>query len=127
GSTATPYDSVYLYGDTIYIRVTADSRFQLQNTFSVALHDALPFFFPALGGTVGSWTHTAQTVNAPAGGPYTTTNNFAWSAGEANSPTETVTSTGTAGNSSNTSVLTFANDSTNPTGSITAPAANENV
>src|SRR5207248_378546 len=75
--------------------------------------------FPALGGTVGTWTHTAQTVNAPAGGPYTTTNNFAWGIGETNSPSELVTSTDTAGNTSNASVLTFTNDSTNP--SVNSP------
>ena len=80
-----------------------------------------------LGGTVGSWTHTTQTVNAPAGGPYLTTNNFAWNAGETNSPTESVTSTDNAGNTSAASVLTFSNDSTNPTGAITAPASSANV
>ena len=79
------------------------------------------------GGTVGTWTHTTQTVNAPAGGPYVTTNNFAWNAGEANSPTEPVTSTDTAGNTSAATVLTFTNDTTNPTGAITAPASSANV
>src|SRR2546430_15772265 len=79
--------------------------------------------FPALGGTVGTWTHTTQTVNAPAGGPYTTTNNFAWGIGEANSPTESATSTDAAGNTSNATVLTFTNDTTNPTGSLTAPSS----
>ena len=49
-----------------------------------------------------------------------TTNNFAWNAGEANSPTESVTSTDTAGNTSNATVLTFTNDSTAP--SVTAPS-----
>ena len=83
--------------------------------------------FPVLGGTVGTWTHTTQTVNTPAGGPYVTTNNFAWNAGETNSPTESVTSTDNAGNTSNATVLTFTNDSTNPTGSMTAPASSANV
>src|SRR2546429_8169293 len=57
--------------------------------------------FRPLGGRSGTWTHTTQTVNAPAGGPYTTTNNFAWGIGEANSPTESATATDAAGNTSN--------------------------
>jgi large repetitive protein len=125
--SASPAGAVFQNGNTIWYRGAAAGNFQLRNTVTDAGSGPASSVFPALGGTVGTWTHTTQTVNAPAGGPYTTTNNFAWSAGETNSPTESVTSTDNAGNTSNAAVLTFSNDSTNPTGSITAPAASANV
>ena len=126
-SRAHPAGSAFQNGNTVYYRGTAAGNFQLQNAVADAGSGPASSVFPALGGTVGTWTHTTQTVNTPAGGPYVTTNNFAWNAGEANSPTESVTSTDNAGNTSNATVLTFTNDSTNPTGSITAPASSANV
>ena len=122
-SLSTPVGATYKNGNTVYYRGAAAGNFQLQNAVADAGSGPASSIFPALGGTVGSWTHTTQTVNTPAGGPYVTTNNFAWNAGEANSPTESVTSTDVAGNTSNATVLTFTNDSTNPTGAITAPAS----
>ena len=88
----------YLSGTTVYYRGTALGNFQLTNTVADAGCGPASCIFPALGGTVGGWTHTTQTVNTPAGGPYVTTNNFAWPAAETNSPTEAVTSTDNAGN-----------------------------
>jgi hypothetical protein len=41
------------------------------------LSDPASSICPSLGCTLGSLTHTTQTVNTPAGGPYVTTNNFA--------------------------------------------------
>ena len=122
-----PAGSSFQNGNTIYYRGTAAGNFQLQNAVSDAGSGPASATFPALGGTVGTWTHTTQTVNIPAGGPYVTTNNFAWNAGETNSPTESATGTDAAGNTSNATVLTFTNDSTNPTGAITAPASSANV
>ena len=112
--SVAPAGSAFLNGTTVYYRGTAAGNFQLQNAVSDAGSGPASSVFPALGGTVGSWTHTTQTVNAPAGGPYVTTNNFAHNAGEANSPTESVTSTDVVGNTSNATVLTFTNDSTTP-------------
>ena len=126
-SSSTPVGATYKNGNTIYYRGAAAGNLQLQNAVADAGSGPASSIFPALGGTLGSWTHTTQTVNTPAGGPYVTTNNFAWNAGEANSPTESVTSTDVVGNNSAATVLTFTNDSTNPTGSITAPAASANV
>ncbi len=125
--SVSPAGSAFQSGTTVYYRGAAAGNLQLQNAVSDAGSGPASSVFPALGGTVGSWTHTTQTVNTPAGGPYVTTNNFAWSAGETNSPTESVTSTDNAGNTSNATVLTFTNDSTAPTGSVTAPAASANV
>ena len=125
--SVAPAGSAFLNGNTVYYRGTAAGNFQLQNAVADAGSGPASSVFPALGGTVGTWTHTTQTVNTPAGGPYVTTNNFAHGAGEANSPTESVTSTDNAGNTSNATVLTFTNDSTNPTGAITAPASSANV
>ena len=125
--SVAPAGSAFLNGNTVYYRGTAAGNFQLQNAVSDAGSGPASSVFPVLGGTVGTWTHTTQTVNTPAGGPYVTTNNFAHGAGEANSPTESVTSTDNAGNTSNATVLTFTNDSTNPTGAITAPASSANV
>jgi len=125
-SSVNPGGNAYLTGTTVYYRGAAAGNFQLQNTVSdPGGSGPASSTFPALGGTVGSWTHTGQTINAPAGGPYVTTNNFAWNAGEANSPTESVTSTDNAGNTSNATLLTYTNDSTNPTGqSLTLTGAN---
>ena len=115
-----PAAAAFQVGNTVYYRGAAAGNFQLLNAVSDAGSAPASSIFPALGGTLGSWTHTTQTVNTPAGGPYVTTNNFAWNAGETNSPTESVTSTDNAGNTSNATVLTFTNDSAAP--SVTTPS-----
>ena len=71
--------------------------------------------FPALGGTTTGWTHTTETLTTPVGGPYDTTNNFAWTAGTSSSPTEGVVATDKATNTT-TKTVTFVNDITDPTG-----------
>src|SRR5207302_735280 len=80
--SVSPAGAAFLSGNTVYYRGAAAGNFQLQNTVSDSGSGPASAIFPALGGTVGTWTHTTQTVNAPAGGPYTTTNNFAWGIGE---------------------------------------------
>ena len=117
--SVSPAGAAYQVGNTIYYRGAAAGNLQLLNAVNDAGSAPASSIFPALGGTLGTWTHTTQTVNTPAGGPYLTTNNFAWNAGETNSPTESVTSTDNAGNTSNATVLTFTNDSTAP--SVTTP------
>ena len=125
--SVSPAGSAFQNGNTIYYRGTAAGNFQVQNAVADPGSGPASGIFPALGGTVGTWSHTTQTVNTPAGGPYVTTNNFAWNAGESNTPTESATGTDAAGNTSNATVLSFTNDSTNPTGAITAPASSANV
>ncbi len=79
--SVAPAGSAFLTGTTVYYRGTAAGSFQLQNSVTDTGSGPATSVFPALGGTVGGWTHTTQTVNTPAGGPYVTTNNFAWPAG----------------------------------------------
>src|SRR5205807_480488 len=64
------------------------------------------------------WTHTASTVNSPAGGPYVS-NVFSWTQGTSSSPTETVTAADTVTNTAQTT-LTYSNDITAP--SVVAPS-----
>src|SRR6202043_1928731 len=99
-SPGPPAGSAFQNGNTIYYRGAAAGNLQLQNAVAAAGSGPASSIFPALGGTTGSWTHTTQTVNTPAGGPYLTTNNFAWTAAETNSPTEAITATDNAGNTS---------------------------
>ena len=69
----------------------------------------------ALGGTSAGWSHTASTVATPLGGPFTS-NLFSWVAGTSTSPTEVVTSTDVADNTTSATALTFTNDVAAPTG-----------
>ncbi len=117
----------YLTGTTVYYRGAALGNFQLTNTVTDTGSGPANSIFPTLGGTTTNWTHTTQTVTTPAGGPYTTTNNFAWTAGATSAPTESITSTDNAGNTSTATLLTFTNDSTAPTGTLTAPTAAANL
>ncbi len=77
----------------------------------------------ALGGTTTGWTHSPSTVSTPAGGPFVS-NLFTWTAGTSSAPTEVVTGRDVSGNANQTA-LSFANDSTNPTGSITYPQGDQ--
>src|SRR5205085_10290340 len=95
---------------TMLFPYTTLFRSQLQNSVSDGGSGPASAIFPPLGGTVGTWTHTAQTVNAPAGGGYVQAYNLARVAGGVQSPAESTTSTDAAGNTSNATVLTFTND-----------------
>jgi large repetitive protein len=126
-ASSTPVGAAFKNGNTVYYRGTgggSGGSFQLTDTVSDSGSGPASATFPVLGGTTTGWTHSAQTVITPTGGPYTTTNNFAWTEGTSSSPTDGVSSADNAGNTSSTTTLTFTNDSTNPTGSITAPSAN---
>jgi hypothetical protein len=120
-SSVAPFGSAFLSGNTVYYRGTgggAGGSFQISDAVSDAGSGPASATFPALGGTSTGWAHTAQTVSVPSGGPFVSTNAFTWSEGTSSSPTEGVQGADSAGNSATTS-LTFSNDSTNPTGSIT--------
>ena len=81
----------YLRGSTVYYRGRRPRQLRAHRQLTDAGTGAASYIFPALGGTTTNWTHTAQTVNTPAGGPDVSTNNFAWTAGAVSAPTEAVT------------------------------------
>ncbi len=125
-SSVAPAGSAFLSGTTVYYRGSPAGSFQLTNAVSDAGSGPASSTFPALGGVATGWTHTGQTISTPVGGPYVSTSAFAWSAGTSSSPTEAVQGADNAGNTV-TTTLTFTNDTTAPTGSVTAPAASANV
>ncbi|MFL6136286.1 MAG: hypothetical protein ACJ74O_00585 [Frankiaceae bacterium] len=68
--------------------------------------------FPALA--AAGWTHAAETVSTPAGGPYVSTA-LSWTAAPANPAAYVVTGADLAGNAAGATV-TFASDTTAPAG-----------
>ncbi len=79
--------------------------------------------FPAVSAT--GWSHPAQVVTTPSGGPFVSSA-FSWTSGASTPATYTVTVADAAGNTA-TSAVTFTADPTAPTGAVTAPAAAANV
>ena len=106
-------------GNTVYYRGVAAGSVQLSNALVDVGSGPASSATAALGGTSTGWTHAPSMVSTPAGGPFVS-NGFSWAAGTTSAPTEVVTGRDTAGNSAQTTV-SFVNDSTDPTGSITYP------
>jgi PKD domain-containing protein/Big-like domain-containing protein len=106
----------YLSGSTLYYQGSTAGSFKLQNALSDSGSGPASSAFAALGGTTTGWSFTSSTASTPAGGPYVS-NTLSWTAGTTSAPSETVTGSDYAGNTAQTT-LTFANDSTAPTGSI---------
>jgi len=104
-------------GTTIYYNGSVAGSFTITNTLTDSGSGPASSSTATLGGTSTGWTHTASTVSSPAGGPYVS-NTFSWTAGTTSSPTEVITGRDVIGNTAATT-LTFVNDSTAPTGSIT--------
>jgi len=103
-------------GNTIYYRGSVAGSFTLTNALTDAGSGPASSSTSALGGTSTGWTHSPSTVATPTGGPYVSSV-FSWSAGATGSPTEAVTGRDVIGNTATTN-LTFVNDSTAPTGSV---------
>jgi|GEM_PF-5873558 len=97
--------------------------FQLTNALTDSGSGPASSAFPALGGTTTGWSYTpgTQPISTPAGGPYVTTGTFTYSANTSSSPTEAITATDNAGNTS-AKTYTFTNDQTAPTATVTFPA-----
>ena len=110
-------------GTKIYFKSNAAGSFGLVATVTDGGSGAASATFPVLATT--GWTHAAETVTTPAGGPYASSS-FAWTSGASTPGTYTVTVADAAGNTA-TSAFTFTADPTAPTGSVTAPAAAANV
>jgi len=105
-------------GTTVYYQGSTAGSFKLQNVVSDPGSGPASSAFAALGGSTTGWSFTNSTVSSPAGGPYVS-NAFSWTAGTTSAPIETVTGADNAGNTGQ-STLSFTNDSTVPTGSISA-------
>lgn len=103
-------------GNTVYYRGTVAGSFTLTNTLTDAGSGPASSATAALGGTSTGWSHSPTTVTTPAGGPYVSAP-FSWTAGAASSPTEVVTGRDVIGNAA-TTTLTFVDDVTGPTGSV---------
>src|SRR5262249_42868639 len=98
-TSVSPAGSAIKSGTTVYYRGAAAGSLQLQVSGADSGGSGLASAsFPTLGGTTGGWAHTTQSV--PGGGPsFTSTNGFAWPAGETASPTEALSVADAAANS----------------------------
>jgi hypothetical protein len=102
----------YLSGTTLYYRGSAAGSFKVTDTVSDGGSGPASAGFPGIA-TAG-WTHAAETVSTPSGGPYTSST-FSWGANPNLPASYTVTGADAAGNTTTTG-LTFVNDSAAPTG-----------
>ena len=105
-----------LSGATVYYNGTSAGSFTLTNAVGDTGSGPASSSTAALGGATTGWSTTASTVSTPSGGPYVS-GTFSWTAGTTSSPTEVVTGRDLANNTAITN-LTFVNDSTPPTGTI---------
>jgi Bacterial Ig domain/Bacterial Ig-like domain len=114
-SSVSPAGSALKNGNTIYYRgaETGGGTFKIHNTVSDAASGPVSSQTAPLGGTTAGWTHTASTVSTPAGGPFDS-NDFTWTQGASSAPTEVVTASDGAGNTTASPTLTFTNDSNAP-------------
>lgn len=109
----------FLAGDTVFYRGVAAGSFELDNALADTGSGRASSTTAALAGATTGWSHTPSTDTTFQAGAYTS-NPFAWVAGTSSSPTETVTGADVAGNTTATT-LTFVDDSTPPSGSVTFP------
>ena len=106
----------FLSGSTLYFRNAAAGSFTLSNALtdpssSGPASTTFPLANPS------GWTHAADTVTTPAGGPYAS--NYSWALNASGTPSGAqalITGTDAAGNTNAGTQLTFTNDITAPTG-----------
>jgi hypothetical protein len=100
----------YLSGLTLYYKGNTAGSFKLVDTVSDSGSGPASAAFPAIA-TAG-WSHAAETVSSPPGGPYASSS-FSWTANPTNPAGYTVTGNDVAGNAATTS-LTLVTDNTAP-------------
>jgi len=105
----------FLSGSTLYFASGLGGSFTLRDTVVDSGSGPASATFPQL--TASHWTHAAETVTSPAGGPFASST-YSWTPGAATpgAAERTVTSADVAGNTSTGSALTFTADSTAPAG-----------
>lgn len=102
----------YLSGTTLYYRGSSAGSFRLTDTVSDSGTGPTSATYPSIATT--GWTHAAETVTTPSGGPYTSST-FSWTANPSAPSGYAVTASDGAGNTT-TTPLTFISDTTAPTG-----------
>ena len=107
---ASGASNAYLAGSTLYYRGAAAGSFKLIDTVSDSGSGPASAALPSIAST--GWTHAAETVSAPSGGPYTSST-FSWSANPSVPASYPITGADAAGNTGSTS-LSFVNDTTAP-------------
>jgi len=105
----------FLSGTTLYYKSNTSGSFTLADTVSDVTSGPASATFPAISTT--GWTHAAETVSTPSGGPYPSTT-FSWTASPTPPSSKTITSTDTAGNTGSGIAISFASDTTGPTGGV---------
>jgi hypothetical protein len=109
--------NAYLSGSTLYYKGNASTgSFQLLDVVSDGGSGPASATFPNVATT--GWSHAAETVTTPSGGPYSSST-FSWSANPSVPAGYSVTGADVAGNTTARS-LTFVNDTTAPaSGAVT--------
>jgi hypothetical protein len=111
-----------LSGQTLYYRGNAPGSFAFVDTVTDAASPPTSVVFPAVA--AAGWSHPAQIVTTPTGGPFSSSA-FSWSAGASQPSPYTITASDATRNESTSSVV-FADDSAAPTFTLLriAPAFN---
>ena len=108
-------------GATVYYKGSAAGSFKIQDAVSDGGSGPKSATFGTLTGGTGFSTHTSETINTPAAGPFVSSA-ISWTSATG-APTIPVNGTDAAGNNSLGTTLTLALDNTAPvTGSISVPA-----
>ncbi len=102
----------YLSGSTIYYKGNAAGSFKLLDALSDPISGAVSTTFPALVST--GWTHLAETVSTPTGGPFAS-GAFTWSANPSKPSGYALSGLNGAGLTT-PDPLTFTSDTTAPSG-----------
>jgi hypothetical protein len=113
----------YLNESSLYYKSNTAGSFKLVDTVSDSASGSASAVFPAIATT--GWSHAAETVSTPSGGPYTSST-FSWAASPAVPSGYAISGNDVAGNAVSTP-LAFISDSTAPSAgalSVNGTAAN---